>query len=568
MLVTFIAPFLFCAAYASADIKVTTSTQVSIGVGGQVPAGSSGSPVIAPNGQFALFNSGANNLVSNDTNLADDVFLTSLKTGVVTRISVNQSGVQGDGDSRKPAISVIGANGFFAAAFESDSTNLGHSTDSNGFTDIYLRIPSLNITERVSRGINDLSPDANSSSPDVAYLSTANKIRVVFASDATNLAASDQNNDRDIFLAELTVPKSNSYDESNFITVSRITNGPAGTGANGDSDTPKLSGSGEFIVFSSSASNLISGVSGNKKQIYLYKISTGAFTLISKASDGTAGDGNSTAPSVSYNGRYISYVTNSSNIISGLPSSKKQVIRFDTKTGISALVSSNESQVAGDNDAKDATISSNGRVVTISDTSTNLVSATDTNGSSDVFLKDIDTGGIARISTSITGGVADDASDSTFTAATSFNSLSSLVFFRSFATNLTNNNLASGAGDTFLNSADLSPIALTKRTGLEVPADVVPGRKKATITAQKFSGFSTRGFPKRKSSVSLRYEIHISSVKAKVKTRITVITKRNKVTVKKLKPGTYVTQYKVVAQKGSTTVTKTPFSPKVQFSVS
>ena len=74
------------------------------------------------------FYSVATNLVSGDTNGADDIFVHDRQTGTTERVSVATGGTEATGDSYTPAIS---ADGRFVA-FYSDATNLV-SGDTNGY---------------------------------------------------------------------------------------------------------------------------------------------------------------------------------------------------------------------------------------------------------------------------------------------------------------------------------------------------------------------------------------------------------------------------------------------------
>lgn len=554
-----------------ADITLKSATQLTIGTKGEAPTGSSGSPRIASNGQIAVFNSNASNLVADDANGASDVFAANLSSGAVTRLSVNAAGEDGENNSTNPCISMVGPDGFYAAAFESTAGNLGTGL-STVYNNIHVRIPSLNITERISRGVGDTLTNDDSVNCSIAYLPLKNKIRVAFASDATNLVSTDQNGARDIFLAEINIPTSSSYNAATLATITWVTKGPSNFGANAGSDNPVLSANGDFLVFESRATNIISGLSPSANQVYLYDIVKGTFSLVSKSSAGDPGDRGSSNPTISFNGRYISYLTDATNIITGLGANITRVIRYDTKNGTSELVSSSAADLAGDKDAQDASISSTGRFVTFSDSSSNLVT-NDTNGLVDTYLKDMETGDIIRVSQSRTGDETDGASDSTFSGTQTFNSLTSLISFRTFASNIGADGLSSGAGDIFISSADLALLPFTKTTRIEVPADVVPGRKKATFTFQKFDGFTTQSnfrFFRASSSATktvIQYEIKLDKT-GKKKERTTLISKRNRLTQRKLKPGTYTSQYRVVAKQGTKTVAKTPFSPKTEFTVS
>jgi Tol biopolymer transport system component len=85
---------------------------------------------ISSDGTIVVFSSRAANLISNDTNGCEDVFLHDRSTGAAERVSVDSSGVEGNGDSGLFQSSVS-ADGL-VIAFESFASNLV-SGDTNGF---------------------------------------------------------------------------------------------------------------------------------------------------------------------------------------------------------------------------------------------------------------------------------------------------------------------------------------------------------------------------------------------------------------------------------------------------
>jgi len=89
---------------------------------------------ISGNGRYVAFESGATNLVKNDTNGTWDVFVHDRKTGKTKRVSKRSNGTEGDSGSDDPSISGDGRY----IAFESDATNLVKN-DTNGKGDVFLR---------------------------------------------------------------------------------------------------------------------------------------------------------------------------------------------------------------------------------------------------------------------------------------------------------------------------------------------------------------------------------------------------------------------------------------------
>ncbi len=57
------------------------------------------SPVFSPDGTKIAFASNAANLVAGDTNGTYDIFVKDLNTGLMTRVSTDSNGLQGDNTS-------------------------------------------------------------------------------------------------------------------------------------------------------------------------------------------------------------------------------------------------------------------------------------------------------------------------------------------------------------------------------------------------------------------------------------------------------------------------------------
>src|SRR5215213_654725 len=82
----------------SAAIQATNSNiqLVSVSSTGIHGNGHSSSPSVSANGRFVAFRSSATNLLSNDMNNADDIFVHDRQTGQTQMVSVSSNGVQGN----------------------------------------------------------------------------------------------------------------------------------------------------------------------------------------------------------------------------------------------------------------------------------------------------------------------------------------------------------------------------------------------------------------------------------------------------------------------------------------
>jgi Tol biopolymer transport system component len=229
------------------DRTLNNTEQVSVAVGGGPTDGDSNKPSISADGRFVVFFSAATNLVAGDTNGAADVFLFDRDDTLAPFteiVSVATGGAQGDNNSVVfgQAVSDDGNR----VAFESAATTLV-AGDTNGAKDVFVRDRAAGTTTRVS--VDDTGAQANGESRVSAI--SGNGRYVVFESDATNLAANDNNGVTDIFVRDLTA--------GTTTRVSVIDNGAQANGASFALGSTTISDNGAIVVFESDATNLVTG---------------------------------------------------------------------------------------------------------------------------------------------------------------------------------------------------------------------------------------------------------------------------------------------------------------------
>ncbi len=561
-------------------------TRLSENALGSGADGNVGRPAIAPNGRYVAFASSAANLVLGKSDNTSDIFERSLLTGELRRVSVGRLGVEANGNSTNPAMSPVTPKGSRAIAYESNATNLSRLgntfPDQNGFTDIYVTFPKLNnFTERISIGPGPVEADNDSVNPSITILPEPNRALIAYASDATNLTTTtDTNSHRDIFLATVTRVVEDGFNPSTTLTTIRVTNGAtAGTQTDDDSNNPQISADGKFIVYESVATNLVSGLTPATRQIYLYNVTSGTTTLVSKASDGTPGNGVSRNAAISFTGSYIVYLTTSTNIINdgqNVGASTRQIIRYEVATGVSSRVNANELGIPGNGTNGSnmlAFISPNGRIVIFNDNASNLV-ADDSNSSSDIFVRDFGLNTLVLLSRKPGGVIGDADSFAPSAGASSFISSTALVSFKSDATNLVDNDTEDNV-DAFNASVTIPPLPLSRDTTLEVPPEVALTNDDITVELEEFDGVSFEqpasvvGTPATAvSAPKLRYLVEArregySGKKADLRSKLS---KRNEISFRNLKSGTYLVRYRALIKRGSKTISKTPWSPSQRIS--
>jgi Tol biopolymer transport system component len=373
------------------DLLAQTTTRVSVSTPGAQGDSWSDGPSISPDGRFVAFISGASNLVSGDTNGASDVFVHDRQTGATERVSVDSSGAQGNGDSYSPAISADGRY----VAFISRADNLV-STDTNGFADVFVRDRQIGITSRVS--VDSSGAQANADN-DIGFACISADGRfVVFPSIASNLVAGDTNGISDIFMHDMLT--------GSTIRVSIASNGAEG---NGGSYSAAISSDGRYVAFDSNATNFFASDSNGGSDIFVRDLQAATTTLVSVSSSGTQGHNLSLVPSISGDGRYVSFYSYATDLVPGDTNGCGDVFVHDRQTGQTTRVSVDSNGMQGNGPSYKSSLSADGRFVAFTSDASNLVPG-DTNLRSDIFVHDALTGATARVSVDSHGAQADDES--------------------------------------------------------------------------------------------------------------------------------------------------------------
>jgi hypothetical protein len=350
-----------------------STTRISMGLSGAQANGKSWEVSISGNGRYVAYSSDANNLVSNDTNGARDVFLYDRNTGSTTRVSVSSGGVQGNARSDQPSVSYDG----HYVAFRSYATNLV-ANDTNDPSDIFVRDTWALQTTRVSVGPGGAQADAGSTNPAIS----GNGRYVAFASYATNLVAGDVNGPlSDIFV----------YDRNLGVTelISSIDT-LAATYGNNESYTPDINYDGNFVVFISRATDLVTVVPplNGTAHVFLRNRATLRTKLVSTSYVGAQSNADSYTPSISGDGRFVVYASDGSNLdltpdINGV----RDIFLHDREIGLTQRISRAYNTEYPNGRSHAPVISSDGRHIAFTSEATNLVSD-DSNNKWDVFAYD------------------------------------------------------------------------------------------------------------------------------------------------------------------------------------
>jgi len=290
---------------------------VSATAGGVAGNGASTAPVISADGQTVAFESAATNLVTGDTNAANDIFVWSALTpnAGVTRVSVGPASVEaintaGGAASHNPTLSGDGK----VVAFESTAINLVTLPvlTGNANTYVYRRDLTTSTNKLISidnngvgqsAGLPKLSDDGN---------------RLVFET-FWPLLANDTNALWDIYL----------YDDTAG-SLTRVSLNSSGGERNGGTESasrvvaPTISGNGRYVAYSTTATNVVSaGTATGLQNVYVVDTTTVNLVmpvyLASVSSLGAQGDGNSPVGqgerlSLTYDGQWVAFTSSATNL--------------------------------------------------------------------------------------------------------------------------------------------------------------------------------------------------------------------------------------------------------------
>jgi archaellum component FlaF (FlaF/FlaG flagellin family) len=325
------------------------------------------------------------------------------------RVSVDSTGNQGNGDSAWAAITDDGRY----AAFESSASNL--VPGDTALHDVFVHDRQMAVTEVVSVDSAGNHGGAHSFYPAIS----GDGRFVAFESYASNLVPSDTNGVRDVFV----------HDRQTGVTE-RVSVDSAGNQGNSPSYWSAIGSDGRYVAFTSAASNLVPGDTNGKSDVFVHDRQTGITERVSVNSSGNQGNDGNYECAISGDGRYVAFTSVASNLVPGDTNGEMDVFVHDRQTGVTERVSVDSADNQDNGRSWQSAISADGRHVAFASEATNLVTG-DTNGVTDIFLHDRQTGVTERVSVDSAGNEGNGGS---FEAAISGDGR--YVAFESEATNL------------------------------------------------------------------------------------------------------------------------------------
>jgi len=377
----------FCVTPAGAvAVRVRTASDVLLATGVN---GSSRYPALSENGLVAAFYSDADMLVADGLGLSPGLFLFVFNDSGLSRVASGDDG------------SVTGAPGVVdfpwgismsgegkLTAFVSHSGLLA-GDDHNDAPDVFVFDRASGDVELVSVALTGGSADG----PSFAPAASGDGRYVAFMSSAADIVEGDTNGFTDIFIRDL----------ENGATE-RISMAFDGAEADGHSAGPAISEAGRFVAFSSEASNLVPDDTNGKRDIFVVDRTTGEINRVSVA--GTvveaADESFPFGVSISGDGRQVAFLSKASNLVPGDTNGLWDIFVRDTSLGITTRGSLGRGGIEPARGVSLGSLSRNGRRLAFASDADTLVPG-DTNHGTDVFVRDLETGEVERVSVAENG---------------------------------------------------------------------------------------------------------------------------------------------------------------------
>lgn len=526
------------------DMSSGTTLLVSVATDGTSGNGASRSSVMTPDGRYVAFVSAATNLVASDTNGIPDVFVRDLRSGTMTLASVGATSTGSytfPSSSESPEMTPDGRY----VAFYSSATNLVAGGVKVG--EVYVRDLAVGTTIWASTNAVSLFKATTGQTNEVSFnLKISTNGQFITFETCTNLPAGPYARGlvlrynlntglTDIIHTNANVPLGEPFEsihsldmtpDGRFVVfaantncaiyfwdaqtgsntlISVNTNGTAsstaGTGpvmdaggrmiafvsaatdlttntltgtnllfvrdvlasttrlVSGSADiagvgidpiiAPALSADGSTVAFECADGSLVPDDNNRARDVFVRDLTTDTTSLISShdpALPAWSPNGYSViySTSISTNGRYVAFVSDGNNLVANDTNGTRDVFVRDLVVGTNFLVSANTNGFAGSGMSGEPSISADGRCVAFSSFASDLMVG-DTNNAEDVFVRDLQAGTNTLVSVSVNGGFGNDDSLAPVISADG-----RFVLFQSKAQNLAAGSYSSQSQNLFL----------------------------------------------------------------------------------------------------------------------
>jgi Tol biopolymer transport system component len=443
------------------DTYTGATLLISEAADGGCANGASTEPVMTPDGTCVVFISAATNLVAGDTNGIPDVFVRDLITQTTSLVSVNAAGT-GSPPAATMDTPAITPDGRFVAFF-STATNLAQGVPATTQGEIYVRDlllgktiwASTNAAATVST-LLQLGP-----MPSTHPVISDDGRYVAFKTGWTNGMATPPVGTPAVIFFQ--------YDTVAGTTTIISTNGYPPWANCDDVYGPEMTPDGRFIAFVQNELAFYNGYT-NFCSVRLWDRQTGTNVLVSANPGGLWPPYSmSHTPAVSQDGRYVTFLSDATNLVSNTVSNGLHIYRRDLQTAATVLLDANTNGMgSGDQLGAIPVLSADGSSVAYASPDGGLIRS-DNNNAYDVFLWDSATATNTLISAHDPLAVSQAGNLASSLGPLSISGNGLLVAFASFASDLVPNDF-NGLADVFVrdlmaNSTILVSVGLNGNSG-------------------------------------------------------------------------------------------------------
>ena len=400
---------------------------VSVGASGWATSGwvRTSARAISADGRFVVMDSQSSELVPGDSNFQSDVFLRDRMTATTTRVSIGAGGTESDGWSELASISANGRH----VAFSSNATNLVA-----GVTDwhyqVYVRDLDRGVTVHVSVAEDGVAADGDSG---FAVLSADGRFVAFLSSASTLVPGVAPSGPMQAYIHDRDADGDGEFDEPGATSLRLVSRVSAGTPALSHIDEVRISGDGRFVLMQTTAAlDPTAAVTGDTLHAYLLDRTTGVTTLVDRnvAGGASAWGVESRGADLSDDGRYVTYSSISHDIVSLDMNWIVQAFRYDRMTGETIIVSRAADGTLGNGHSYNTSVNGDGRYVAFTTGATNLAAPAPTSPIDGLVVRDMTAGTFTRVDVNRDGNGFDQPS-----MGTAISSDGSAVVLTTSATN-------------------------------------------------------------------------------------------------------------------------------------
>lgn len=373
----------------NASASARTTFLLSRSYSGGIPNGESRNASISRDQRIArvgAYESDATNIVRGDTNGFTDVFMvkrarpwrsngTPWHIGKTTLISKGMGGQQANGPSYKPAVAGSSFNLPTCIAFVSEASNLVPN-DTNDVADAFV----YNFKNRRITRVSVSSTGQQANGPTTEVTVSANCGRIGFVSTATNLGYGGGG--KGIWSTARTSGANNGNSQvyvhirsGRFAKLTFVASANKGRAGNADSYQVSFARYGNFVAFTSKATNLSGGDHDPGEDVYVRGFRKGSKlhfkTRLVSARGGRRGNGPSSHPAINEYGQFVAYQSAASNLLPGDNNRETDIVQTDLIAHRNLWVSKSIDGPANGSSG-DPTITGGGEFVLFNSNATNL----------------------------------------------------------------------------------------------------------------------------------------------------------------------------------------------------